>query len=79
MTITPVLDKATGYNVATDEAVILQEDVDWMKELIGNIRNTKDSRIIRDAEKDFHDEMLERYGGKVAGELLLRVWKHTAK
>ena len=78
MTITPVLDNATGYNVATDEAVILQEDVDWMKELIGNIRKTKDSRIIRDAEKDFHDEMLERYGGKVAGELLLRVWKHTA-
>lgn len=79
MTITPVLDNATGYNVTTDEAVILQEDVDWMKELIGNIRKKKDSRIIRDAEKDFHDEMLERYGGKVAGELLLRVWKHTKK
>ena len=77
MIITPVLDRATGYNEATDEAFILQEDVDWMKELIGNIRKTKDTRIIRDAEKDFHEEMLERYGGRVAGELLLRVWRNT--
>ena len=77
MTITAVADNATGYNPITDEAVILQEDWDWLKDMVTNIRNTKDTLLIRQAEHDFHEEMTERYGGKVAGELLLRIWKHT--
>ena len=69
--------KQVTYNAVTDTAVILNEDKDWMKELIGNIKRTKDKSIIRQAERDFHDEMLNRYGHTVAGELLFRLWSAT--
>ena len=66
-----------GYNAVTDTATIHREDADWMKELTGNIKREKDPAIIRQAEKDFHDAMTERYGGTIAGELLMRLWQST--
>lgn len=69
--------KQIGYNAVTDTAVILTEDKDWMKELIANIKKTKDKAIIRQAERDFHDEMVTRYGNTVAGELLAMLWNAT--
>ena len=66
-----------GYNAVKDEAIILTEDKDWMKELVGNIKRTKDKAIIRQAERDFHDAMVERYGSTVAGELLMKLWTAT--
>lgn len=69
--------KQIGYNAVTDTAVILTEDKDWMKELIANIKKTKDKAIIRQAERDFHDEMVTRYGNTVAGELLMMLWNAT--
>ena len=69
--------KQIGYNAVTDTAVILTEDKDWMKELIANIKRTKDKAIIRQAERDFHDEMVTRYGNTVAGELLMMLWNAT--
>ena len=69
--------KQIGYNAVTDTAVILTEDKDWMKELIANIKRTKDKAIIRQAERDFHDEMVTRYGNTVAGELLAMLWNAT--
>ena len=69
--------KACGYNAVTDEATILREDSDWMKELKSNIRKTKDKTIIRQAERNFHEEMTARYGSTVAGELLMRLWQST--
>ena len=69
--------KQIGYNAVTDTAVILTEDKDWMKELAGNIKRTKDKAIIRQAEREFHDEMVNRYGNTVAGELLMKLWQAT--
>ena len=69
--------KQIGYNAVTDTAVILTEDKDWMKELAGNIKRTKDKAIIRQAEREFHDEMVTRYGKTVAGELLMKLWQAT--
>ena len=69
--------KQIGYNAVTDTAVILTEDKDWMKELAGNIKRTKDKAIIRQAEREFHDEMVTRYGNTVAGELLMKLWQAT--
>ena len=69
--------KQIGYNAVTDTAVILTEDKDWMKELAGNIKREKDPAIILQSEKDFHDAMTERYGGTIAGELLMRLWQST--
>ena len=69
--------KQIGYNAVTDTAVILTEDKDWMKELIANIKKTKDKAIIRQAERDFHDEMVTRYGNTVAGEVLSMLWNAT--
>ena len=69
--------KACGYNAVKDEATILREDADWMKELTANIKKTTDRAIIRQAEREFHDEMLRRYGGTVAGELLAKLWQAT--
>lgn len=66
-----------GYDAVTDTAVILTEDKNWMKELIANIKRTKDKAIIRQAERDFHDEMVTRYGNTVAGELLMMLWNAT--
>jgi len=60
-----------------DKATILQDDLDWIKELVKNIRNTKDPALVRQAEHDFHEEMVMRYGGHGAGALLLSVWKMT--
>ena len=71
--------KEIGYNAVTDTATIFTEDKDWMKELIANIKRTKDKAIIRQAERDFHDEMLNRYGSAVAGELLFRLWRATSQ
>ena len=65
------------YNEATDTATILREDVDWIKELSANIRKTSSKAIIRDAEHDFHEAMVERYGSKVGGELLMKLWQAT--
>ena len=69
--------KQIGYNAVTDTAVILTEDKDWMKELAGNIKRTKDKAIIRQAEREFHDEMFSKYGKTVAGELLMKLWQAT--
>ena len=65
--------------VSDAEAVILTEDMDWLKELTGNIKSCTDRRIIREAEHDFLEEMTRRYGGKVAGELLGKLWVLTKK
>lgn len=69
--------KLCKYDAVKDVAVILIDDKDWMKELVGNIKRTKDKEIIRQAEHDFHDEMVNRYGSEVAGELLMRLWQAT--
>ena len=69
--------KACGYDAVRDEATIHREDADWMKELAGNIRRTKDKAIIRQAEREFHDEMFNKYGKTVAGELLMKLWQAT--
>ena len=69
--------KACGYNAIHDEATILRDDADWMKELTGNIKRSKDKAIIRQAEREFHDEMVKRYGSTVAGELLMKLWQAT--
>lgn len=60
-----------------EKATILQDDLDWIKDLVKNIRNTKDPALVRQAEHDFHEEMVMRYGGHGAGALLLSVWKMT--
>ena len=73
MTIKTTDDPSKVF-VSSEEAIILTEDKDWMKELAGNIRKCTDMRIVRDAERDFHEEMERRYGGKVAGELLSKLW-----
>ena len=69
--------KDCGYNAVTDTGVIHRETSEWMKELIGNIKRTKDASIIRDAERDFHNAMVEQYGSTIAGELLMRLWQST--
>ena len=69
--------KKCGYDAVADVAVILTDDKDWMKELVGNIKRTKDKAIIRQAERKFHNEMESRYGGHVAGELLMKLWQAT--
>ena len=69
--------KACGYDAVRDEATIHREDADWMKELAGNIKRTKDKAIIRQAEREFHDEMFSKYGKTVAGELLMKLWQAT--
>ena len=69
--------KQCGYNAVRDEATILREDADWIKDLTSNIKRTKDKTIIRQAEREFHDEMTKRYGGAVAGELLMKLWQST--
>ena len=76
MTITTTNDPAMVF-ASDDSAVILEEDDDWMHELAGNIKKCTDMRIVRDAEHDFFREMTNRYGGKVAGELLSMLWKMT--
>jgi len=69
--------KECGYNAIRDEATILRDDADWMKELTANIKRTNDPAIIRQAERDFHQAMVDQYGGTIAGELLFRLWKST--
>ena len=69
--------KECGYNAVTDTGTILTDDKDWMKELIENIKRTSDKTIIRQAERDFHNAMVEQYGSTIAGELLFRLWKAT--
>ena len=64
--------------VTDAEAVILADDMDWLKELAGNIRRCSDGKIIREAEHDFHEEMTKRYGGKVSGEMLAMLWRMTS-
>lgn len=64
-----------GYNAQKDEGTILQSDADWMKELKDNIQKSDNKDIVRDAEMDFHTAMVEQYGSKIAGELLMRLWK----
>ncbi len=76
MTITTTTDPK-AIAVTDDSAVILADDMDWLKELVGNIRRCTDGKIIREAEHDFHEEMTNRYGGKVSGELLSMLWKMT--
>lgn len=69
--------KQCGYDEDADVGTILTDDKDWMKELIENIKNTKDREIIRQAEKDFHTAMVDQYGSTIAGELMFRLWKAT--
>ena len=66
-----------GYNAVTDTATILRDDADWMKELKENIKRTTDKTIIRQAEREFHNAMVDQYGGTVAGELLMKLWQAT--
>ena len=56
------------------DAWVLEEDLDWMKELKTNISKTKDRNIIFQAEHDFLDAMTERYGSKVSGAMLGKLW-----
>ncbi len=74
MTITTTTDP-NAINVTEESAVILEDDLDWLKELVGNIRWCTNCRIIREAEQEFHEEMTNRYGRKVAGKLLSMLWK----
>lgn len=61
-----------------DETItILREDGDWIKELVTNLRNCNSGEIKRQAERDFHTEMTERYGGHISGALLMYVWDKT--
>ena len=56
------------------DAWVLEEDIEWLKELKINIGKTKDRETIYLAEHNFLDEMTERYGSKVAGALLGKLW-----
>jgi len=63
-----------------DETVtILKEDGDWIIDLVKNIRECSKPEIIRQAEREFHTEMTDRYGGHISGALLLYVWDKTKK
>lgn len=63
-----------------DETVtILKDDGEWIKELVQNIRNCTKPEIIRQAEREFHSEMTDRYGGHISGALLMYVWDKTKK
>lgn len=66
-----------SVSFGADTATIFQSDLDWIKDLVKNIKAEKDQGMIRQAEHDFHEEMVMRYGGKGAGTLLLFVWKAT--
>lgn len=77
MTITTTTDP-NAIRTGGENAVILEDDMEWLKELAENIRRCSDCKIIREAEHDFHEEMTNRYGGKVSGELLSMVWKMTS-
>lgn len=61
--------------VGEDEIVIMADDKDWMKELAENIRKCSDKTIIREAEHDFFEDMVTRYGSRAAGVLLSQIWK----
>ena len=71
--------RACGYNAVSDVATILRSDADWIKELVGNIKKTTDTTVIRRAERDFHSAMVDQYGSTVAGELLSRLWMAARK
>ena len=66
-----------GYNAVKDTVTIHREDADWIKELTENIKKSSNKAIIRQAEHDFHEAMVERYGSAVAGELLMKLWQAT--
>lgn len=56
---------------------ILRDDGEWIKELVNNLRNCNNGDMKRQAEREFHTEMTERYGGHVSGALLMYVWDKT--
>jgi len=65
--------------IGKDESVILQSAYEWLKDLAKDIRACNNSDQIRQAEHDFFEVMSARYGGQVAGALLLQLWKMTPK
>ena len=78
MVLHKVTDWAECRSDDTD-AWIHVDDVEWMKDLAKNLHRCKDNDQKRYAEREFHKDIKERYNGKVAGALLLKVWEMTAK
>ena len=72
-----VTDEWRLCGMQDDTITILREDGDWIKELIQNLRKCNSGEIKRQAERDFHNSMTERYGGHVSGALLMYVWDKT--
>ena len=77
MIVTRTLGKTCSIEGNTIRVPV--EDAEWIIELVQNIRNCDDADQIRQAEKEFHHDMMERYGGSIAGALLQYVWEKTKK
>lgn len=77
MIVTRTLGKTCSVEGSTIRVPVA--DAEWIIELVQNIRECQNADQIRQAEKEFHREMLERYGGNVAGLLLQYVWEKTKK
>ena len=65
--------------VTDEESVILQSTVEEMKELARTFTHGTSIKKIQKTEHDFYEKMTAKYGGKLAGELMLRLWKMTKK
>lgn len=68
-----------GYNATTDTATITTEDRDHFREVAKKIRRTFNAAANQKTEREFHEQMLRKYGKTVAGEMLYRLWKATSK
>ena len=67
--------KKCGYDAVKDEATILREDADRLKDLTQKLRGSYDKKLIQRTEREFHEQMTQKYGQMIAGEMLFRLWK----
>ena len=66
-------------SIGEAESVIHSEVKDWIKDMVTNIKRTKDPVLIRQAEKEFYEDVKAQYNGAVAAECLMAIWRNTKK
>ena len=70
-------DDPAAIRIGNDEATIHSEVKGWIKDMVLNIRQIKDRDHIRQAEREFYDDLKAQYNAPIAAECLMSVWRNT--
>ena len=70
-------DDPTKISIGENESTIHSEVKGWIKDMVQNIRKTKDPAHIRQAEREFYDDIKAQYNAPIAAECLMSVWRNT--